>query len=362
MRSPLLDRPGAVGEAVARHYGEPLREQRLLTEGKAVVDCSDWSVLRLSGPDRLNWLDAISSQQFVKTPVGDTREGLILDPHGRVEHRFLLVDDGESAWLLTEPGSASALESWLLRVRFRHEVTIADVSGEWATLAAISRPAGDTVEASAHPAEVVSPVRWRDDWPALQPGGAAYSANPHPAEGLSVSFWLVPRAELTDALSPDWAGSDALEAIWVSAGRPRLVGDVDDKTIPHELDWLRTAVHLDKGCYRGQETVAKVHNLGHPPRRLTLLHLDGSGSQLPAHGAEVFSGDTAVGRVTRSALHFEWGPIALALLKRSLDPTAELVVAGPDGPIAAHQEVLVLPEAGATRREALRARKPSSSD
>ncbi len=71
------------------------------------------------------------------------------------------------------------------------------------------------------------------------------------------------------------AGFDAYEALRVEARRPRFGVDTDHRTIPNELQWLRTAVHLDKGCYRGQETVARVHNLGRPPRRLVLLHLDG---------------------------------------------------------------------------------------
>ena len=77
------------------------------------------------------------------------------------------------------------------------------------------------------------------------------------------------------------AGIWAAEALRVAAWRPRLGFETDHRTIVHEVDWLRTAVHLHKGCYRGQETVARVHNLGRPPRRLVFLHLDGSGHVLP---------------------------------------------------------------------------------
>ena len=105
----------------------------------------------------------------------------------------------------------------------------------------------------------------------------------------------------------------------------------------HEVDWLRTAVHLSKGCYRGQETVARVHNLGKPPRRLVMLHLDGSGHHLPERGAEVFSGDRRVGHLTTTARHHELGPIALALVKRSIPADADLVTDG----TAAAQELVV---------------------
>ena len=134
----------------------------------------------------------------------------------------------------------------------------------------------------------------------------------------------------------------------MAAWRPRRASEVDERLIPHEVDWLRTAVHLAKGCYRGQETVAKVHNLGHPPRRLVLLHLDGSASVLPVHGAAVRRGDAVVGAVTSAALHFEDGPIALAVVKRSTPPDADLVVDAGDVAIAAAQEVIVPADAGAT--------------
>jgi folate-binding Fe-S cluster repair protein YgfZ len=96
-------------------------------------------------------------------------------------------------------------------------------------------------------------------------------------------------------------------------------------------------VHLAKGCYRGQEAVARVHNLGQPPRRIVFLHLDGSGHLVPPAGAEVRAevrGQLrAVGHVTTSALHWELGPVALAVIKRSVDPEATLhvVVRGAEG-------------------------------
>jgi folate-binding protein YgfZ len=148
---------------------------------------------------------------------------------------------------------------------------------------------------------------------------------------------FVPRADLEDVLAGPVAGVWALEALRIAHGQPRLGLETDHRTIPHELGWLETAVHLDKGCYRGQETVARVHNLGRPPRRLVLLHLDGSESVLPEPGEPVLLGDRQVGTVTSAARHYELGPIALALVKRST-PADETLLAGG---VAAAQEVLV---------------------
>ncbi|MGB3828701.1 MAG: folate-binding protein, partial [Ornithinimicrobium sp.] len=157
----------------------------------------------------------------------------------------------------------------------------------------------------------------------------------HPGTERRWRELIVPRADLEAIVGErPLAGLWAAEALRVHAWRPRAGVDTDHRTIPHELDWLRTAVHLHKGCYRGQETVARVHNLGRPPRRLVYLHLDGSGHVLPEAGAEVRvndgSADAAqsrpVGRLTSVARHYMDGPIALAVIKRNTDPGAELLV------------------------------------
>ncbi len=182
-----------------------------------------------------------------------------------------------------------------------------------------------------------------DPWPALGAGSASYAAvtpAEHPAAGRRWREVLVRRSELAGYLDGTaLAGTWAAEALRVAAWRPRLGQESDHRTIPHELDWLRTAVHLSKGCYRGQETVARVHNLGHPPRRLVMLHLDGSEDVLPPHGSAVMLGERRVGQLTSSARHYELGPVALALLRRGTPVTEQLLVDG----VAAAQEVIVAP-------------------
>lgn len=339
MPSPLLGLSGAIGETAPLHYGDPLGEQRRFVEGAALVDASRYELITLTGPDRLVWLDSISSNVFVGIGEGETREGLILDPHGHVEHQFLLTDDGEASWLLVAPGRADALIAWLMSMRFRMQVEIENVSNEWA------------VVGSTQPLPFAH-REFSDPWPTVAPGGVAYSEDPHPADKYTLHWAVIPRSDLTPDLSPHWSGTDALDAFLVGAARPTMA-DVDEKTLPHELDWLRTAVHLNKGCYRGQETIAKVHNLGHPPRRAVLLHLDGSDAELPEPGSEVKNEGKVVGRVTRVVRHFEWGPMAYAVVKRSLDPSVDVQVHGSSSMMTASQEVLVSPDAGATRREAI---------
>lgn len=348
-RSPFLDLPGAVdtdGTGVPAHYGSPLAEQRALAERGAIVDLSDRAVLTIQGPDRLSWLNSLTSQALTGLRPGESSETLLLDVTGRVEHAVRLVDDGETLWLLVDRPEAAGLLGWLDSMRFMLRVELADRTADLATIGTL----GDPPLPLAAPNAV--PLVWHDPWRAVAPGGHQYAHGEHPGAGWSWSERLVPRDALPSIVARvrsgelSVAGALAADALRIAAWRPRFSTEVDERTIPHELDWLRTAVHLSKGCYRGQETVAKVHNLGHPPRRLVMLHLDGSEGVLPAPGAVVSVGDREVGAVTSSAMHYELGPIALAVVKRSTDPDATLTVVADGVQVAAGQEIVVPPEAG----------------
>ncbi|GAA1280220.1 folate-binding protein [Planotetraspora silvatica] len=333
MRSPLLDTPGAVAavapdETIAAHYGEPYAEQRALAAGRALVDRSNREIIRVSGADRLTWLNDLSSQKLDTLAPGVPTQTLLLDAQGRVEHHLTLVDDGDAVWAHVEPGTAAQLVAFLDKMRFMLRVEVADVTADYAVVSVAASGAVPEVE---------------------------------PAEGTIAigGDFLVPRATLADVpaeLGLRLAGIWAYEALRIEAHAPRLGFETDHKTIPHEVGWIGQALHLSKGCYRGQETVARVHNLGHPPRRLVFLHLDGSVDTLPPHGAPVTlgamppaEGDTEaaaepgqIGFVGSSARHHELGPIALAVVKRTVPVDAELLAGG----VAATQEVIVPPDAG----------------
>lgn len=339
--SPFALLPGAVGSP-PQHYGNPLGEQRALASGGAVVDLSHRGILSLTGPDRLSWLDSLTSQSVARLSPGESSETLQLDPNGHLEFAIRIVDDGETAWLLVDEGQDAPLIAWLERMRFTLRVDIANRSAEFTTIGSF----GAAGIAAAAPNGV--PLEWRDPWARVAPGGHQYAeVADHPASTWDYRETVIARSDLSTAAALPAAGLLALEALRIAAWRPRFATEVDERSIPHELDWLRSAVHLSKGCYRGQETVAKVHNLGHPPRRLVLLHLDGSEGVLPTAGAPVSHGDAVVGAVTSTALHFELGPIALAVVKRSVDPAATLTVASDEIVVSAAQEIIVPTDAGA---------------
>lgn len=282
------------------HYGDPLREQRRLLAGEAAVDLRHRPVFTVSGPERLSWLNAIASQDLAGLAPGVPVTSYILNAQGHIGHVFGGIDDGETLWAHTEPGHAEPLLAWLRRMVFAARVEIAERPDK-----AVVLPAGGTAPT------------------------------------------VVDAVAADDVLGEVRAGTWAMEAVRIAAGQPRTFLDTDERTIPNELanpagDRLGAATHLAKGCYPGQETVARIYNLGRPPRRLTLLHLDGSAEALPPVGADLVSDGRVVGRMGTSERHFELGPIGLALVKRQLPLDARLTVGG----IAAAQEMLVDPEAG----------------
>ena len=371
--SPLLDAPGALAAGpapaagpgladadpdvlVPAHYGDPLREQRLLADGLAVSALAR-DVVAVTGADRLTWLTTLSSQQLTALAPGDGgAEALLLDARGHIAHALAALDDGQALFLVTEAGDGPALAALLDRMRFMLRV---EVSAREDLVALGALGAGrERLRRAADGAGALVGA-WTDPWPGVVEGGTSYDVgldSPHPGRAYAAGFVLVPAARVVDVARafaagglaneepPDGgsaaesgealavaehdalAGAMAWEALRIEAGRPRRAREVDERAIPHELDWLRTAVHLTKGCYPGQETVARTLNLGRPPRRLTLLQLDGLAGGLPAPGDAVRLGERTVGAVTSVARHHELGPIALALLRRGVPAEAALSV------------------------------------
>ena len=409
--SPLLNRPGAVAsapedpdQAVPAHLGDPGREQAALAEGRAVCALAR-DVVTVTGPDRLSWLTTLSSQVLTGLEPGDGgAETLLLDAQGHITHALAALDDGRTLWLVTEAGNGEALATFLDSMRFMLRVEVTERPDVMALgalgegLEALAQAARDTVlelpaasDTSDAPAAQADAAQtdaepqgsliglWRDPWPGVVEGGTSYDVGadrPHPGQGYRAGFVLVP-AQSVDAVvgaffaageGRSLAGALAWEALRVEAGRPRWAREADARAIPHELDWLRTAVHLTKGCYPGQETIARTLNLGRPPRRLTVLQLDGLAGDLPRPGASVRMGERAVGAVTSVARHHELGPIALALLRRAVpageqltveitevdEATGEMVAVGR---VDAAQEVLVSPEG---RAQASPAERPGA--
>ena len=274
------------------HFGEPNKEQKLLAAGNGWADLSHRAVISVSGEDRLSWLHSLTTQNVESLTPGLWVSGLILDPQGHIVHQIYLVDDGSVTWIHTEKEKKTDLLEFLNKMKFMLRVQVQDRTNQYAVLRAPGSP-----------------------------------------DAIGGPFALVTYDELDDMKSAfnqshTQVGMWALEAERVAAGRARLLFETDHKSIPNELGFLNNAVHMKKGCYPGQETVAKVFNLGQPPRRLTLLHLDGSAIDLPTTGEKVLAGQKEVGYIGSVARHYELGPIALAVIKRNLPLEEQLTAAG----------------------------------
>lgn len=270
------------------HFGEPNQEQRYLAQGKAWADLSHRAVISICGIDRLTWLHALTTQHLEKLTANIWKEALILDPNGHVEQQFFLVDDGECTWLHLDSQQKNSLLNYLEKMKFMMRVEVTDKSAEYAVI----KNVGITDEIGG-PFSVIKRVD-------LAEVTTKFNSSAH-----QIGIW-------------------ALEAERVAAHRARILFETDYKSIPNELGFLNRAVHMNKGCYRGQETVAKVFNLGQPPRKLVLLHLDGSMVELPKSADPIELDGKTVGYIGTVVRHYELGPIALAVVKRNTPDDATL--------------------------------------
>jgi folate-binding protein YgfZ len=322
------------------HYGDPAREQRVLDTAAGLVDRSHTGVLAVPGADRLGWLHSLTTQYLTGLAPMTGSELLVLSPHGHVEHHAVLTDDGDTTWLDT--ADAPGLLGFLERMRFLMRVEPADVTESFALLSIVGPQTDEALLALG-----AGPLLPPDLLPVPEAKFASSSVLPRPtvvyaAEGLAAGGWvrrmpygadlLVPRAAAPDVIAATglpMAGIWAFEALRVAARRPRAGFETDHKTLPSEVGWTGPAVHLEKGCYRGQETIARVHHLGRPPRKLVLLHLDGIATdELPARHTPVLldGGERPVGFVGTAARHHELGMIALAVVKQNVKPDSVLHV------------------------------------
>lgn len=303
-----------------QHFGNPLSEQRKLSEGNAIVLREDLRVIEVKGEEAKKWLHSLTSQNIMNLAAGGSTETLLLTPNGHIEFQIKVVVTEGSCLLIVASEQVAALTTWLTKMIFRTKVQILEsdllVVGTFKEL------------------ELAAPC-WVDGFSLPAQGSVQYAA----------SRAQFPYREYLVSALPDIerAGLMAFEALRIAAGRPEIT-DIDDHSLPHEFDWLSSAVHLSKGCYRGQESVAKIHNLGHPPRRLIILHLE-QGDVLANPGETVFYGDKEVGKVLSAALHYELGSIALALVSR-VTPYLDLQIAVGENRYVATQQVLVPHDAG----------------
>jgi folate-binding protein YgfZ len=320
---PTMDE-NSIDAGVAWHYGDPFREQKTLVAGEGRVDLSHRGVVTVSGPDRHTWMHSFTTADFLSPFT--SLQALILSPNGHIEHDLHVIDDGANTWLIVEPNTATELVRYLNSMKFMLQVEVADVTEQFAVIGI--------------PGHVKTTYpTWHSPASLVVDSGVTDIYVPERPSSWQVSEIIVPRSQLAQELAQSMpVGTWAWEAHRIRAGVPRLHFDIDTRTIPHEVGLIAAAVHLNKGCYRGQETVAKVYNLGKPPRRLVQLLIDGSTNELPELGSTISLGEKTVGMLTSIVQDYELGPVGLGLIKRAVPLDAVLDVSG----VAASQIPIVV--------------------
>ena len=362
-QSPLLDAIDGAADApdghqqhgVAWHYGNPLGEQRAFERSAGAVDRSHQRVLQISGADTLTWLNSLISQKIDALDPGSTTYGLILDAKGHIEHAFTIVQpqepsptraDEPSVYLISEPDTFDALQTYLTHMVFWSAVSVHEVD---VALITVIGPDAPTIMAQTFGSHRTPATPAATTPPDTLPDGTITFTDPLVGTEDSIHL-LVPRPALTDAFTAlinagaKPAGLMAYEAERVKAVIPEVHADLDDHTVPHEIEAFigtpanaptqratvddgptTSYVHLNKGCYRGQETVSRIHNLGRPPRLLVKLQVDGYSARRPEPGEAITYGKRKVGRIGTVVDDCDEGPIALGLVKRSI---VEKAIAG----------------------------------
>jgi folate-binding protein YgfZ len=223
---------------------------------------------------------------------------LDLNPQGFVLNELHVIATEDGLVVTTENDAKDSLLTYFQKMKFRSQIEIADSSDEFAV---VWQPSKEVDEKYL---TWVSPFASTNNWPSRE--------------------ILVPRGQLESVLNDESCGMWAYEALRVEALVPRIGFETDHRTIPHEVCWIESAVHLNKGCYRGQETVSKVERMGRPPRKLVRLLLDGSGDLMPSSKTEIALDGPTIGFVGQAVQHAVLGPIASAVVKQNVAEDAIL--------------------------------------
>ncbi len=278
----------------------------------------DRATLPLEGPDVLGYLHAVTSQHLQDRVSGASASALWLGPKGRVlfELRVVVRDDG--ALLDVDADAVEALVERLGRFRFRRDVTIGEPGPGGFTLTGPARLDLATQVGLLVPAEGHASLA----------GDLVVDRSVLGLELLGAGAQAMAR-RLRDAGAQE-AGPDMLELLRVERGLPRWGLELTDDVVPEEAGLIDSHVHLRKGCYPGQESVARIHNLGQVQRRLAGITAEGT--DLLPFRAELRTGEGGrAGQVRTSVLHPELGVIALAYVRHTL-PAGTPLLAG-DRPV-----------------------------
>jgi folate-binding protein YgfZ len=325
MTSEAVEMVEIAGVQVPRHFGDPAGEYRAAQQGVVVVPRSHEGRVRATGRDRLDLLHRMSTNSLTDLPVGQARATVLTTAIARIVDVLWVLNRGETALALTGVGRATAVRRWLAGyIVYNDQVKFEDASAELGQLGFYGPRAAAAAEALVPGAGALA-----NDHFVEQEGVIAWRGRPLAGEG----FTLIAPTEQVPVL---WAralaagavpaGEDAFQMLRLQAGLPYAGHELTEDYIPLEAN-LWDAVSFTKGCYIGQEIIARMESRGKLARRLLGLKLAApveAGAQVRVGTAE----GALAGTVTTAGVLPDLGPVALAFLKTSQAEVGTKVVVG----------------------------------
>jgi folate-binding protein YgfZ len=330
------------------HFGDPAAEYDAARRAAAVADRSFASKIELGGPDRVRLLHNLCTNDIKGLPPGRGCEAFVTNVQGKILAHVRVFAEAQSLWLDTVPGAAPALLAHFNRYVIMEKVELADRTGEFAQLLVVGPAAKRVVAAAA-----------QRDVPELSDlEHVAVSLAGHACRLMNNDSLGLPAIELRLAAGnarPVWQavwhagqplglramGERAYETLRVEAGLPDYGVDIDDSNLPQEVGRDRRDISFTKGCYLGQETVARIDALGHVNRHLVGLAIPGQRAVPPA-GSAISAADKVAGKVTSAVFSPALDcPIALGYVRRGLEkPGTEVVIDSAGTPVPASVRAL----------------------
>jgi tRNA-modifying protein YgfZ len=306
-------------------------QYRQLREECGLLDRSERGKLLVSGSEAAEYLQGQLTNDIEAVPPGEGIYAALLDRKGHMQGDMRVLRPGEGPDLLldTEPEALEAVRRHLAMYKIGREVDVVDVTAERALLSLIGPRAAEIAGSPALPENLCEEV--------TVAGTQVLAVGT--AEGIDLIFEAEARERVAAALLAAGAAEvspEAVEILRIEAGRPRFGAEMGTATMPAEAGIVEQAVSFTKGCYIGQETVARLHYKGKPNRHLRGLKLSGAGA---APGDSISLGEKEVGRLGGVGVSPAFGPIGLAILRREAEPGATVAV-GEDGVTA---QVVALP-------------------
>ncbi len=309
------------GWLMPKHFGDPLAEYRTAREQAVVIDVSHRSKIEIQGADRLGFLQNFCTNDVVQLPAGHGCEAFLTSPQAKILAHLRIFKHDDSLWLDAAPGLGARIAQHLERYHITENVEIIDRTAEYAQVH-LTGPLLLTL-CDADSARRMERLSDLEGFGTKDRGGAVQVRRNDVLGQPGYDVVISPaRPQWNEAAR--WAGMAAFEILRIEAGTPEYGQDIDDSNLPQEVNRTERAISFTKGCYVGQETVARIKAYGHVNRLLVGLRFPEARTVPP--GARVLAGEQEIGKVTSCVVSPRLGAgIALGYVRRGHEQPGKAV-------------------------------------